>query len=177
LRAPAQERQTTRQADVTPDDLNVFTTGAWERELGPARGIRLGPALGASELGCSLYELDPGGQAAPYHAHYANEELLIMLDGTLELRTPHGTRDVTQGALVAFPLGPDGAHRLRNTSSAPARYLIISTMRFPEVAEQLDTGTVLAMKSPADGQAFPSGTAGDYLALTLEAITADAPSP
>jgi hypothetical protein len=29
------------------------------------------------------------------------------------------------------------------------------------------------MKGPADGWAFPSGTAGDYLALTLEAIEAD----
>ena len=33
------------------------------------------------ELGCSLFEVDPGGQAVPYHAHYANEELLIVLDG------------------------------------------------------------------------------------------------
>jgi hypothetical protein len=46
-------------------------------------------------------------------------------------------------------------------------------MRFPQVAEQLDTGTVLAMKSPADGWAFPAERAGDYLALTMEAIKAD----
>jgi hypothetical protein len=29
-----------------------------------------------------------------------------------------------------------------------ARYLVISTMRVPEVAEQLDSGTVLAMTAP-----------------------------
>jgi uncharacterized cupin superfamily protein len=109
----------------------------------------------------------------PYHTHYANEELLIVLDGTLELRSPLGIREVKKGAVVAFPAGPEGAHRLRNVSDARARYLLISTMRFPEVAEQLDTGTVLALKGPADGSAFPSGTAGDYLALTLEAIKAD----
>jgi len=155
------------------DDLNVFTTRAWEREFGPARGTRLGPVVGARELGCSLYELDPGGQAAPYHAHYGNEELLVVLDGTLELRTPEAVREVNRGAVVAFPTGPDGAHRLRNVSNAPARYLPISTMRFPEVAEQLDTGTILAMKSPTDGWAFPSGSASDYLALTIDAIKAD----
>jgi uncharacterized cupin superfamily protein len=80
---------------------------------------------------------------------------------------------VTKGAVVAFPTGPDGAHRLRNVGDAPARYLLISTMRFPEVAEQLDAGTILAMKSAADGWAFASGSAGDYLALTLQAIEAD----
>jgi uncharacterized cupin superfamily protein len=156
-----------------PDDLNIFETTAWERELEHARGKRIGPAAGARELGCSLYELDPGGQATPYHAHYANEELLIVLDGVLELRTPEGTCEVAKGAVMAFPVGPAGAHRLRNVSDAPARYLLVSTMRFPEVAEQLDTETILAMKGPADGWAFPSGSGGDYMSLTVEAIKAD----
>ncbi len=155
------------------DDINVFESKDWEREMGPARGSRLGPSVGARELGCSLFEIDPGGQAVPYHVHYGNEELLIVLDGVLELRTPEGTREVRKGAVVAFPVGKEGAHRLRNASDAPARYLLVSTMRFPEVAEQLDTGTILAMKSPGDGWAFPAGTDGDYLALTVEAINSD----
>jgi uncharacterized cupin superfamily protein len=155
------------------EDANVFETETWERELQSARGTRVGAAAGAGDLGCSLFELDPGGQAVPYHAHHANEELLIVLDGTLELRTPEGMREVAKGSVVAFPAGLAGAHRLRNLSHNPARYLIVSTMRFPEVAEQLDTGTILAMKSPGDGWAFPAGTAGDYLALTVEAIEAD----
>ena len=75
--------------------------------------------------------------------------------------------------MVAFPAGPGGAHRVRNASDTPARYLIVSTMRFPEVAEQLDTGTVLALKGPADGWAFPEGSAGDYMALTMDALKAD----
>jgi hypothetical protein len=46
-------------------------------------------------------------------------------------------------------------------------------MRFPEVAEQLDTGTVLVLTSAADGWAFPPDSAGDYVGLTFEAIQAD----
>lgn len=156
-----------------PDDSNVFKTTAWERDIGAARGTRVGAAAGAHELGCTLYELDPGGQASPYHMHHANEELLLVLDGALELRTPQGTREIIRGAVVAFPAGADGAHRLRNVSDSPARYLMFSTMRFPEVAEQLDTGTVLALKGPADGWAFPPGSAGDYIALTTQALQAD----
>ena len=96
-----------------------------------------------------------------------------MLAGELELRTPEGTRTVSRGAVVGFPSGPAGAHRLRNTSDAPARYVLVSTMRFPEVAEQLDTGTILAMSEPGTGWAFAAGSEGDYIQLTMNAIQAD----
>ncbi len=155
------------------DDQNVFEMTAWERDLGSARGTRLGPRAGSQELGCSLFELDPGGQATPYHLHHGNEELLIVLAGELELRTPDGTRTVSRGAVVGFPTGPAGAHRLRNTSDALARYMLVSTMRFPEVAEQLDTGTILAMSEPGTGWAFAAGSEGDYIQLTISAIQAD----
>ena len=153
--------------------MNVQGAMEWERDLGAARGSRLGPALALSKLGCTLYELDPGGQAAPYHLHHGNDEMLIVLDGELELRTPDGTRNVSAGEVAGFPAGAAGAHRLRNSSAARARYLLVSTMHFPEVAEQLDTGTVLAITGPAEGHAFAAGTGGDYMELTRAAIDAD----
>ena len=154
---------------------NVLDADGWDREFGAVRGSRLGPAAGSVELGCSLFELDPGGQAAPYHVHHAQEELLIVLDGTLELRTPAGTRQVSRGGVVGFPAGPDGAHRVRNTSDAKARYLIVSTMRYPEVAEHLDTGTIFAMRGPDDGLAFPAGSDADFGDLLRKALEADSP--
>lgn len=157
-----------------PDDPDVFTAD-WERDLGLGRGARVAAPAGASALGCSVFELDPGGQVAPYRLHHANEELLVVLEGTLELRTPAGRREVRRGAVVSFPAGPDGAHRLRNTSQARARYLMVSTVRYPEVAEQLDTGTVLAMKGPGDGWAVPAGSAGDFPALIAAALRAEGP--
>jgi uncharacterized cupin superfamily protein len=156
-----------------PGPINVFESADWDRDLGAARGTRLGPGAGTLELGCSLYELDPGGQAVPYHLHHANEELLIVLEGELELRAPEGNRLLTRGELAGFPAGASGAHRLRNVSPAKARYLLVSTMRFPEVAEQLDTGTILPMKGPGEGWAFPAEASGDYLKLTLEALKAE----
>jgi uncharacterized cupin superfamily protein len=56
------------------------------------RAMRLGPRSGASEIGASLYEIDPGGAIAPYHIHHGNEELLLVLSGTPQLRTPDGVR-------------------------------------------------------------------------------------
>jgi len=158
-------------------DVNLLGEQDWERELGMARGTRLAPAEGLTELGCALYELDAGGQAAPYHMHHGNDELLIVLDGTVELRTPEGTRTLGRGAFAGFPRGAAGAHRIRNASTEKARYVLISTMRFPEVAEQLDTGTILALGEPGSGWAFPAGSERDYVELTREAIEADAGAP
>ena len=91
------------QSCPQPDDLNLFATIDGERDIGPARGSRVGGAVGARELGCTLYELDAGAQAVPYHMHHGNEELLIVLDGRLELRTPEGNRQVSRGAVAGVP--------------------------------------------------------------------------
>lgn len=154
------------------DEANIFTT-EWERETGSVRGARLGPRAGSGDLGCSVVELDPGGQLAPYHLHHANEELLIVLSGTPELRTPEGTRTLAPGEVVAFPTGADGAHRVRNASDEPCRYLMVSTMVFPEVAEQLDIGAVLAMTAAGDGWAWAEGSDRPYMELLAEALAAD----
>src|SRR5690242_1811788 len=120
------------------------------------RAMRLGSRAGATELGVTLYEVDPGGAVSPYHAHYANEELLLVLSGHPALRTPAGIRRLECGDLVVFPRGPAGAHRIFNPSNEAARVLVFSTMLWPEIAEYPDTGATLAMTGPGEGKAFPT---------------------
>jgi uncharacterized cupin superfamily protein len=137
-----------------------------------ARAMRLGARAGARELGATLYEIDPGGTMAPYHAHHGNEELLLVLSGTPELRTPDGTRELAAGATVAFVRGPAGAHSVVNRSGGPVRLLIFSTMNYPEVDEHLDTGTWLAVLGPQEGKAFPAGGDVPFMDSLLNAIRA-----
>lgn len=122
------------------------------------RLMRLGPRTGATELGVTMYEMDAGGAVSPYHAHHANEELLLVLSGRPWLRTPDGARPLEAGDVVAFPRGLAGAHRISNPDGPAARVLILSTMRVPEIAEYPDTGTLLAMTGPAEGKTFPTGS-------------------
>jgi uncharacterized cupin superfamily protein len=95
---------------------------------------RLGRQAGARQLGASLYELPPGLAAWPYHAHLANEELLIVMRGRPALRTPSGWRELAEGEVVAFPAGEEGAHQVLNPTDQPVRVLMVSTMEEPEVA-------------------------------------------
>src|SRR4051794_41890478 len=87
------------------------------------RRAKLARQAGAQSLGVSLYEIPPGQATFPYHTHTANEELLIVLDGTPSLRTPEGWRELENGEVVAFPGGGEGGHQGGKRSHRPARGL------------------------------------------------------
>lgn len=65
----------------------------------------------------SVYEIPPGKSAYPYHFHHKNEETFYILSGEGILKTPEGERTVKAGELLFFPTGPEGAHRLTNSSA------------------------------------------------------------
>ncbi len=104
----------------------------------------MGRQAGARELGASVFELPAGGSTFPLHAHYANEEFLVVLDGGPTLRTLDGERALVQGDVVSFPTGRAGAHRIDNRTDTPARVLIVSTMIGPDVVEHVDSEKVYA---------------------------------
>ncbi len=105
-------------------------------------GARWGRIVEGDLLDASLWELAPGLQGCPYHAHSANEELLIVVSGHPTLRTPEGLRRLEPGDVILFPRGPEGAHALINETDDPCRYLMASTRFFPEVAEYPDSAKV-----------------------------------
>jgi len=106
------------------------------------RRARLGHQAGARQLGASLFELPPGAATFPLHAHYSNEELLVVVAGRPTLTGADGTqRALEPGEVVACPAGREGAHRVDNHTEEPARVLILSTMKAPEINEMLEDGS------------------------------------
>jgi uncharacterized cupin superfamily protein len=60
---------------------------------------------------------------------------------------------IKAGDVVFIPPGPAYPHQIINTSSAPLKYLSISTKDSPEVVEYPDSGKYLAMATGLlDGQ-------------------------
>ncbi|MEA2383175.1 MAG: hypothetical protein QOH72_3146 [Solirubrobacteraceae bacterium] len=156
----------------------------WDAEMPDdpfrVRASRVGARAGSEELGATLYEIDAGGAVSPYHLHHANEELLIVLSGSPEIRTPGGPRRVTAGAVLAFPRGEHGAHAVSNPGPEPARVLFVSTMRFPDVAEHVDTGATMTITGPGAVRVFPAGSdmpVVDAVLSAMQANSAAAPGP
>jgi uncharacterized cupin superfamily protein len=103
--------------------------------------VRIGPKIGASQMGMTVYELPPGEAICPYHFEWTDEEWLFVLAGAPTLRSPEGERILGPGDVVCFPAGPDGAHVVRATDEA-ARVAIISTKNPVGVAEYPDSDKV-----------------------------------
>ena len=104
----------------------------------------VGHRIGGALIGASMAEVEPGSKLWPYHTHHANEEWVIVLRGEPTLRTPEGEQVLTEGDVVCFPRGKDGAHQITNSTDAPIRVLMLSSMMGPDIVEYLDTGKVWA---------------------------------
>jgi uncharacterized cupin superfamily protein len=130
---------------------------------GGAKSTRLvesGPQLGAT-----VYELGPGNTAV-YHFHHGSEELLIVLRGRPTLRSPDGERQLAEGEVVHFPLGPDGAHGMRNDTDDAVRYVVAGIRVSPEVVEYPETRQITA-------QALTGSQVGDRLWFIQELKQSD----
>jgi uncharacterized cupin superfamily protein len=77
-----------------------------------------------------------------FHYHLQREELLVVLEGTLAVRTPQGWSDMAAGEVVAFPRGEHGAHGYENRGDAPVRLLMFSEQNAPNVSVYPDTNEV-----------------------------------
>jgi uncharacterized cupin superfamily protein len=112
---------------------------------------RLGYALGSERIGLSQWLLPAGQAAYPYHFHLGEEELLVLLSGSLLLRAPDGWQRLAAGAVVRFPIGEAGAHQLVNDTEDDAMFLAISTHGQADVVIYPDEGKLCAAERTPDG--------------------------
>ena len=109
---------------------------------GSVVGQRVGTV--ARKLGAGVDIVPPGKCACPYHFHYAQEEMFVILEGEGTLRVAGEMIPIRAGDVVGIPPGPEYPHQIINTSNAPLKYLSISTQEVPEVCEYPDSGKYLA---------------------------------
>ena len=100
---------------------------------------RIGPLIGAEQLGLSVYELPPGQSVCPYHYEVGFEEWLIVLVGAPTLRTPEGEQELRPWDVAFFPNGEEGAHKVTNRTAETARVAILSNKSQPGVAVYPDS--------------------------------------
>lgn len=105
-------------------------------------------ALGASRIGATVYELEPGCRMFPYHYHHAEEEWLLVVAGEPTVRMPDGERRLAPWDVLAFPRGEAGAHEVRNEGETTAHVLMLSTLADVEVCVYPDSGKIGARAAP-----------------------------
>jgi uncharacterized cupin superfamily protein len=102
--------------------------------------VRIGPLLGAKDLGFSYDVVPPGKRSCPFHSHSGEEEMFFIVRGRGTLRYGAETRPVRAGDFISCPTGgPETAHQIVNDSDGELAYISVSTMRDAEVCEYPDS--------------------------------------
>jgi len=126
----------TRVVNIGDLKLEHFTQGATFE----SRSARIGPLLGAKELGYSYDVVPPGKRSCPFHSHRAEEEMFFIVRGSGTLRYGSETRKIRAGDVICCPVGgPETAHQIVNDSDEELAYLSISTNEKVEICEYPDS--------------------------------------
>ena len=105
--------------------------------------VRIGPLVGAKDLGYSYDVVPPGKRSCPFHSHRGEEEMFFIVRGSGTLRYGDETRAIRAGDVICCPTGgPETAHQIINDSDGELAYLSISTMMPAEICEYPDSGKV-----------------------------------
>lgn len=103
---------------------------------------RLSEIAKSRKLHFNIRSLDPGKYSYPYHFHRNAEEIFVILSGKATLRTPEGFTEISEGDVVFFEMGPEGAHQLYNHSDQPCCFLDIRTAAEVDVCEYPDSSKI-----------------------------------
>jgi uncharacterized cupin superfamily protein len=136
----------TSVAELRERLIRNFNEAPRERFVRPPRydteTTSLSKGTAAQQLGASFDILAPGQMGCPYHFHYAEEEMFIILQGEGTLRVADELVPIRAGDTINIPAGPEYPHHIINTSDAPLHYLSISTQKEPEICVYPDSGKV-----------------------------------
>jgi uncharacterized cupin superfamily protein len=123
---------------VNIDDLKLEHFEKGDKFEG--NSVRIGPLLGAKDLGYSYDVIPAGKRGCPFHSHRGEEEMFFIVKGAGTLRYGSETRKIRAGDVICCPTGgPETAHQIVNDSDADLAYLSISTMLPVEVCEYPDS--------------------------------------
>jgi uncharacterized cupin superfamily protein len=124
--------------------------------------IDVARALGSSALAMYVYDLAPGQASCPYH-YESQEEWLLVVEGSVVVRRPGGEQTLERGDITRFAAGPEGAHKIMNRSTKPARTLAFSTAESPSFSVYPDSDKVgIFADDPGVGLIFRRETAVPY---------------
>jgi uncharacterized cupin superfamily protein len=114
---------------VPPDGGRVIREGPNELHL------KAGRHTGLEHVGVFESEMPPGGGFPIAHVHDEYEEVFYVLEGEVEYRLGDEWTTATAGTTITVP--PGTIHCFRNSSSEPARHLVVHSLAAIELIEAI----------------------------------------
>ncbi len=80
--------------------------------------------ISGDHLGARIEELAPGDKSSVHHYHSAEEEHVLVLDGSATLYLGGESSELVAGDHVWFAAGIEVPHHIENTSEAAFKFLV-----------------------------------------------------
>lgn len=141
----------------TPANHPVLATTGYlpphDRAVAGRSRIDVAAAGRLTQFGANLVTLLPGAWSSQRHWHSHEDELVIIVTGTLTLVEDHGETELHPGDIATWPAGVPNGHHLQNRTAEPASFLAIGTDRptrdhchYPDIDMHLAPGTGFTRK-------------------------------
>lgn len=111
----------------TPQTVQRDGSSDPDDPCGPYEALLYSDSGGLTQFGAFVEILPPGSASSLLHWHAKEDEMILVLEGTVDL---HEGKDVTAlrpGDAATFKAGVPVGHRLVNSSNSVARYIVIGT--------------------------------------------------
>ncbi len=103
---------------------------------------RLSKIVDSKHFAFDLRKLNPENYSFPYHFHRNAEELILIISGSMTIRTPEGLKIAKSGQMVFFEIGETSAHQFYNHDKVSCVYLDLMTTVGMDVCEYPDSGKI-----------------------------------
>lgn len=128
--------------------------------LGAFTAHLLSDSGGLTPFGAFIEELAPGAWTSLAHWHANEDEMVLMLEGEVTLFEAGAESVLRPGDAACWKAGEPVAHRMRNQTDRPARYVVIGTRAPRDRVTYPDPDRVLHLDRSAGTRRY-STLAGD----------------
>ncbi|WP_299045641.1 cupin domain-containing protein [uncultured Tateyamaria sp.] len=128
--------------------------GGNDTSLGPYRAELLSDTGGLTQFGAFIEDLPPGSRSSHAHWHRTEDEMVLILSGTVTLIENGVETALTPGDAACWRAGDPVAHCMQNRSDAPARYVVIGTRVNADTVTYPDHDRVLIYDRTTDTRIY-----------------------
>lgn len=97
----------------------------------------------AANIVFDIRKLPPGEYSFPYHYHRAAEEVMYIISGAMKLRSTDGIQLLSEGDVVHFETGENGAHQFFNHTQDFCTYFDVRVCSGIDVVVYPDSGKIM----------------------------------
>ncbi len=102
-------------------------TGDSDSSLGPYRAELISDSAGLTQFGAFIEELPPGSRSSHTHWHEKEDELVLILSGSVSLIENGTQTELHPRDAACWRAGDPVGHSMYNQTDAPVRYMVIGT--------------------------------------------------